>query len=176
MKKTPFIKLSEKLAPLMRKLSDINIELLGRDTQVLKIIRGDTEDNYGVTDDSYSSEIINNAIVKYPLSEVEMFDQSPDDTSDTTSVSLMDILPIEIIVKYGGSNEEVIGLEPEDILVDILRDEYNNKIPIRMEIKRLQGEFFGRDMVKRTYQATLVRGLFEDEVENLINNYIEGFE
>jgi len=68
MAKTSFIKLSEKLAPVIRKLSDINIELLGRDTQVLKITKGATPDMYGETEDSYSSEILNNVIIKYLLS------------------------------------------------------------------------------------------------------------
>ncbi len=178
MRKTPFIKLSEKLAPVVRKLSDINIELLGRDTQVLKITKGSTPNIYGVTDDVYSSQILNNVIIKYPLSEVEMFDQTHDNTSDVDSISLMDILPIEIMVRYtdsGGVDTDVVGLEPGDIIVDILRDEHSNKIPIRMEIKRIQGEFFGRDIVKRLYQATLTRGSYTTEVEALITAYISSF-
>ena len=179
MSKTPFSKLSEKLSPVIRKLSDINIELLGRDTQVLKITKGDTPDMYGVTSDVYSSEILNNVIIKYPLSEVEMFDSTHDNTSDVDSISLMDILPIEVMVRYqdsGGVDTDVVGLEPADIIVDILRDEHDNKIPIRMEIKRIQGEFFGRDMVKRLYQATLTRGSYTSEVESLITDYINNFE
>lgn len=180
MKKTSFIKLSEKLAPVIRKLSDVNINLLGRDTEVLKITKG-TPDVYGVSEDTYSSEIINNIIIKYPLSEVEIFDETENTQSDTTSISLMDILPIEVMVRYEDSSIypdiDVVGIESGDILVDILRDENNNKIPIRMEVKRLNGEFFGRDLVKRLYQCTLIRGTLDStEAENLITEYISNFE
>jgi hypothetical protein len=182
MNRTAFDKISKQISSkVLRPMQDVNVDIIGRECEVLKITQG-VENVYGVTDgDTYSSEIINNVIIQYPLgTDIELFDQTENTQTDVTSINLMDILPIKVQIKFeqvdDRADTSVLGLEYGDILVDVLEDEQGNKIPIKIEIKQQIGGFNGRYIVKRIYEATLIRGTVSSDVEALIADYIAAFE
>lgn len=169
-------KLTGITSPVIRQLSDLNIKtFLGTETNLLRIVRTEP-DVMGEYDEQLESSIINNALVKKPYApRVQMF-QSLDDYNMTTveGIDLWEILPIDVRVPFKGDYEtEEVSLKKGDLLIEILRDENNNKIPFVMQVTRLNGAFHNKHMVGKYYECCLYRGNFPLDVKQKIQEYLD---
>src|SRR5512147_1035959 len=102
-------KLSPVLAPLKRKLFDLNISLYGTKTQVLRILTGKLN-NWGASTETFEQFVIDNAIVKHPWgNNIQIFGTFNQATMsyDTQAIDLWDLLPIEIRIPFEGDTSDV---------------------------------------------------------------------
>jgi hypothetical protein len=166
---SPFHKISEAISSVKRKLNDTNIDIVGTSFFYIRVTKGDS-DVFGYSEDTYESGIINNAIIQYPLNEIEMFDSSENTDAETTYINLNEILPITLITKFEGSG--IVGLEEGDILVDVIQDEHGNNVPIKLEVSRPMGYFEEKFLIGKKYELSLVRGEIDTVVEASITAYV----
>lgn len=166
--------IAESLAPIVRDLQDIHMDLLGSPCELLRITRSISTDIYGQPDTSYSSSIIKNCVIQYPLSNIQLFDTVANQTTEVNSIDLMEILSIKIFVKHSGNGiYEILNIEPEDIIIHVLKGANGEKIPIRLKVNpRAMGSFLDIQLVSKYYEATLQRGVLKDDIELIISNYI----
>jgi len=170
-------KLAKKLVPVMRTLQDLNQKILGKEVSLLRITVI-SEDMMGQTETALDTAITDNCIVQYPTGDIRMHVDTSGYLLDTESFSLWDILPITIFTPYetdkaDGYNESLIAFKTGDIIVDVFLDEQGNKFPIIMEITNIIGSFRTRYLLKRKYEATLVRGTLGAEYQDVINTYVD---
>lgn len=171
-------KISSKIAPIIRKLSDINIKkLLGTETQLLRIVT--SEPNVmGEYDEQLEATIIENVLIKRPYaSRVQMLQSlSEQNTTTVDGIDLWELLPIEVRVVFKGDyNVEPVSLKKNDILVEILQDENNNPVPFIMEVTKVHGAFHNRYIVGKYYECCLYRGQISPEIQEKINEYLSNF-
>lgn len=169
--------ISEKLSPSKRKLFDFNVKILGTKTQLLRITISST-DSWGQTTEQYDSTVINNAIVKHPwASNIQIFGSLNQSINnyETSAIDLWDVLPIVIFIPFSGDTEEKqVAVKKGDLFVECLRDEHGNKIPLILEITKIYGSFFVKNIVGKYLEAALYRGTPAQEVQNIINIYLQG--
>ncbi len=155
----------------IRSINDVKVDILGSSIYYIRVSKGE-EDSFGYYNSTYTSGVIDNVIMNYPINEIEMFDQSQNSQADTDAVYLDEILPITILTKFAGSGVLADGLEEGDILVDVIEDEHDGKVPIKLQVVRQVGGFNVKYLVTRTYELSLVRGLLDDAVETAIAAYV----
>lgn len=169
-------KLSSALAPTLRKLRDININATGMSTSVLRINPGILDKWGQSTTDELDKYVIANVVIKHPFSnKAQLFSQinNTEQQQDTTAIDLMEFLPIEVYFKFQGDyDEEAIELKRGDLLVYMLRDEHNVKIPVILQITRIFGAFSTRYIVSKNAECTLWRGTLQDDARAMIELYI----
>ena len=166
-------KLARVLSPVMRKLQDVNVgEMVGTKVSLMRIIKTPIN-NMGDMEYTLETEIINNTILRYPLSEIELFDNIVNNNTETNTIDLWDILPIEMIVPFEGDDVETIkSIKKDDLFVDVLRDEHGTLIPIVLQVIRPIGAINVKYLVKRKYELSLFRGNLEQDIQDKINEYI----
>lgn len=175
--------ISSKLAPVLRKISDLNVKLMGTETQILRITQ--TEENMlGQTEETLEATIIENVVLQYPNADKRLHtttDNINDFSNDTESFDLWDVIPIKLLVPFHGSlsntaeqnyKEYPIALKEGDIIVHVYFDEHDNKHSIVMVITKIIGSFMTRFLVSKHYQLTLVRGDLSTEMRILIDEYV----
>ena len=165
--------LLDNLAPIKRKLQNIRTTYLGTKTQVLRVTL-ESQDSFGGQVFSYASNVIDNVVISYPFSTTEMFS-----SSDSSSIDILQYLPITMTIPFEVSGEarisgQTIEVQNDDIIVQVLFDHNENKIPIPMRVSRGYFGFSGRNVIKRKYELTLIRGEQDEEIEDLIAEYMSG--
>ena len=168
--------LSEKLAPVIRKLNDLNIKrLLGTKCKILRITKT-VADVMGETQESLASYVINNVIIKHPYaSNVQMFEtyNAIQQQTNVGSVDLWDILPISMKIPLEGDiDDESVAIKRGDIIVEILVDEKGNKIPLIMECTKLFGSLFVKQVINKKYELTLYRGILSSSIREAVNTFV----
>ena len=175
-------KLSNKLAPLFRKLSDLNIGLMGTETQVVRILVGE-KDMMGQSTETLESSLIDNVILDYPAGDMRLHSALDNKTLSTSSISLWDFLPITLKFKFKSDIEDVdeaydenaVELEEGDLIVHMRLGARNEKIPIVMKVEELEGSFLNRDLVSRQYNLTLFRGRLPNNVRDVVQDYVDNY-
>lgn len=169
---------TQKLAPVYRRLLNINIQLHGTKTTVLRIFRTRVN-RFGDFGFTFDTQVIGNTIIRYPFTNLEMFGKRGDANpqglkqSEVHALDLTDLLPIEMTVEFVGEYaDDPINIQRDDIIVDILKDEFGRKIPVVMQVTKLLGSFFGKDIVSKKVELSLVRGQLEEELQTKIDAYI----
>lgn len=176
-KKSPLDSISDSLAPVMRRLSDIQPSLLvGTKTSILRI-KEESRDLLGDKTFSYQSQVINNVIIRYPFSSVELFaSKDTQGNLNTQAIDLLDLLPITMKIPFGamivGQPDAPIEIDENDFIIDVLYDHKRNPIVMKMQVSRIYGGFFGRNQVSRKYDLKLKRGTESSSIENVITAYI----
>jgi len=171
--------LSDTLSPAIRKITDIYKDITGTKAQVLRIKKV-SEDLRGDVVFEYQSEIINNVTINLPFSSVEIFGETSIDSTSpdyrTSALDITELLPVVMEVPFSGQSEEdAVDLDNNDTVVYVPYDSKQNPIPIRMQVKRMYEAFYlRRNVVKRKYELSLIRGTMEQEIEDKINEYISG--
>ena len=168
--------LSEKLSPVLRKLNDFNIKtLLGTECKILRITKT-VADVMGETQESVASYILNNVIIKHPYaSNVQMFEtyDGINQQVNQGSIDIWDLLPIQLKVPLSGNiDEEAIAIKRGDIIVEIIKDENGNKIPLIMECTKLFGSLFVKQVINKQYELTLYRGILSSSIREAINTFV----
>ena len=170
MTKTIHSLIAEAISPAIRKIHDIKVDILGKEVYYLRVTEG-TQDGFGYREKTYLSGIINNVILEYPLSEIEMFDQSQNNSTEMDAISLSDILPITMTTSFEGSGV-IMGVEEGDIIIDYLKDEHGNAMSIKLEVMRQIGAVNDRYLVSRKYELSLLRSPSEDDIDEKIDAYL----
>jgi len=172
-------KLSQRLSPVMRQLSDINIKILGTETQLLRITTSKA-DLRGDTTETLTTQLVDNCIIKHPWSsDIQLFGSLDESTGDfkATALDLWEVLPIQIKFPFEGDRTlQPLDLKKGDLLIEILRDEHDSKIPFVMTVTRLLGGFNNKYIVSKHCEATLFRGKLSTAIQTAINAYIEDIE
>jgi len=174
--RTAFDKINEDLKSAMYKLQDIHRDIVGTKTSLLRITQS-TPDLLGDYTSTYSSHVISNCVIEYPFSDVEILTYKDQESSlQVDAISMWDILPVRIVVKMDtelSSSSESVNFDESDYIVDVLYDAHDNKIPIIMKAPVLKGTFMGKHLIQKTYEATLQRGILEDDVQAVVDNYVD---
>ena len=158
--------LSDSLSPIKRKLSNIRTHFLGTKAEILRITQT-SKNSFGDKTFSYKTDIIDNVIINYPFSSVEMFSNA---TESSTAIDLLQYLPITMQIPFADGNTDLnpisgatVSVAENDIIVQVLYDHNKNKIPIVMRVSRGYFGTSGRNVVKRKYELNLMRGNEERE-------------
>lgn len=169
-------KINAAVAPIARKLNDINIDLLGDEINVLRITKKNL-DIFGDSDSLIETAIISNVIIKHPWgNNIRLFQTRDEITGqlETNTVDLYDLLPLEVYIKFSGDYmTENVSLKIGDIIVEVLQDEYDNKIPLLIEITKVFGQFRSRFITGKRYEGALYRETLTNDIQNTINQYME---
>lgn len=163
------------VAPLVRKMHDVNIDLLGDEIDVFRITKSNL-DIFGEYDEKVETSIISNVIIKHPWGNNVRLFSTPDNTTgnlDANTIDLFDLLPLEVYVKFSGDYmTENVSLKTGDIIVEVLQDEYNNKIPLMIQITKQFGQFRSRFISGKRYEGTLYRSELTNEMKKALNDYM----
>jgi hypothetical protein len=177
-------KLSKLEAKLNRKAVNINTQLNGTEIDLIRIKKyspeawaGQNYDVFGHSQKRPVFDVIGNCLLKYPTNSFDLFNVLDDNYEiRSTSFDINDILPVKLTIRFKGEYlDDPIRLMTGDILIDIKLDENENKIPIILEVKKVEGEFRGKYLIKRKADLSLVRGNLSKELKNYIKEYIANF-
>lgn len=186
--------ISDRQSPVLRRLSDINQNIEGTATQLLRIRRvvsphlkqtnsrqrlsvlGDFNEELTILD----TDLLSNIIVKYPFSNIEYFQnlsqETENDPLQITSIDVNEILPILATFifegKFNSADKDPLQLKKGDIIVDIFYDENQNAIPIPLEIGKVRGTWFGKNIVTKSCELSIRRGKLPKDVQLLVEKYI----
>lgn len=174
-------KLSSALAPIMRKMSDINLRLMGSRALLIRIDRSD-RDSIGDRTRALTpgaTPLVINAGIKYPFKDIEMFDKfnTALNRVDNKAIDIIDILPFEATLQFQvkkGNTVDKEGTEVKrgDMLVDVLYDHHGNALPIAFEVTRPRGSFFIKNQVQHKVELALLRGKQPTAIQAVIDAHI----
>lgn len=166
-------RITSDLAPVIRKLSDVNVSLLGVPTSLLRLT--EVERNMmGDKDFVYQASIIDNVYINFPFGEIDALSNFDTSSQSTESIYVEDLLPIIIQIPfYGSQSNTPVDLDRNDLLCTVIFDSKNNKIPILLKSPKVISSFIGRHEIQRKYQATLSRETLEDPIQEKINEYMD---
>jgi hypothetical protein len=170
-------KISNALSPIYRKLQDHKTGLLlGSSIKVLRISVS-TPDVMGETQETLISSVIDNVIITHPYSSnVQIFEIYNDISKqiDTGAIDIWDVLPIKMQILFDGTfTTEAVSIKRGDLIIEILKDEHQNKIPLIMQVERGFGSFLIKNMVARTYELSLYRGILTGAIQNALDTFLE---
>lgn len=182
-KKSLFDKLTKVTSDLAHVGVNINTRLYGTYINLIKITKyNDDEfipksgiDVFGHSEKRYKFEVISNCILKYPFTDVEIFNYiNKDNVIQTKSIDVNPVLPIKLTLPIGNDyKNEPVAVAVGDIFVDIKYDERKNMIPIMLEVMRSMGKFDGKYLLDRVLELSLVRGNIDKELKQYIYSYIQ---
>ena len=137
--KTVADKISRVQAKVYRKLRDLNIRHLGTKIEALRISQT-VPDDWGQTIEDLKDFVLDSVFIRRPMAgKVQLFGQVDEatDNDTTTAIDLWDFLPVEIFVPMSGDKDaEPVNLIKGDLIVQVLRDQFDTKIPIIYQITR----------------------------------------
>jgi len=170
-------KLTTKLAPVYHKLNDHAVgNLLGTECKVLRITKTPI-DVMGESRESVSASVIDNVIITHPYSgSVQLFETYNDITKqlNTGSIDIWDVLPITMKIKLSGdTNNKAVAVKRDDLIIEILKDQHGNKIPLIMQVTKIFGSFFVKTLVAQKYELTLYRGALATSIRTAIDNFLK---
>lgn len=163
---------------LQRQLVDKVVDIEGIPTNVLKI----TSMGVGMSGDEQQSvdfSILENVILKFPVNEVTLLESlTEEEEIETNAIDLWDLLPVELIVYFSGQySKNVSQIKVGDIIVHVLRDEHNNKIPLLFQVSKPIGRFMAQQYLsKRKFELNKYRGVPEDSIREAIEDYLDSLE
>lgn len=183
-------KISDRLAPVLRKLSDNQSKLYGSKVSLLRISRvvkpyykqvNNIQDMSVLGDykEKYEAHILSSVQIKYPFNSIEFFqskdkpiDASP--SSPIVGIDLQDVLPIEAEIRFEGQyDEDPITIVRGDKLCDVLFDHRLNPMPIILTVEKFLGNFFGRNIISKKCTLSLHRGALDVQVQKIIDEYLD---
>jgi hypothetical protein len=185
-KKSLFDKLTKFNSQISYKGVNVNTLLYGTHINLIKITKfSDDEfiprsgvDVFGHSEKRYKFEVISNCILKYPFTDVEIFNYiNSDNLIQTKSIDVNPVLPIKLTLPIGDDyKNEPVSVVAGDLFVDVKYDERRNMIPIILEVMRSLGKFDGKYLLDRNLELSLLRGNMDKELKNYIFSYIQKME
>lgn len=168
-------KLSNSLSPIYRILQDLKVSLLGTAIKVLRITKT-TPDVMGETQEILTASVLDNVIIQHPYaSKVQLFESYSQITQQisTGSIDIWDVLPIQMQVLFNGTfASEAIEIKRGDLIIEILKDDKGNKLPLIMSVEKIFGAFFVKHQVGRNYELTLYRGILSSTIQTALDEFI----
>ena len=182
-KKSLFDKLTKVTSDIAHVGVNINTLLYGTYINLIKITKyNDDEfipksgvDVFGHSEKRYKFEVISNCILKYPFTDIEIFNYiNKDNVIQTKSIDMNPVLPVKLTLPIGNDyKNEPVSVVSGDLFVDIKYDERRNMIPIILEVMRSMGKFDGKYLLDRTVELSLLRGNIDKELKQNIYTYIQ---
>jgi hypothetical protein len=169
-------KLSSALSPMMRSLQDLKVgTLLGTGIKVLRISVS-TPDVMGETTETLSTSVMDNVIINHPYGgKVQIFETYSNITQqiNTGSIDIWDVLPISMQVLFSGTfSTEAVSIKRGDLIIEILKDDLGNKLPLVMQVEKIFGSFLVKNMVGRNYELSLYRGQLSSSIQSALNTFL----
>ena len=181
-KKSIFDKLTKVSSKIAHVGVNVNTRLYGSYINLVKVSRyNDDEfipksgiDVFGHSEKRYKFEVISNCILKYPFTDIEIFNIiNKDNVIQTKAFDVNPVLPIKLTIPFGKDYKtEPVSVATGDLFIDVKFDEYGNKIPIIMEVMRSMGKFDGKFLTERIVELSLSRGNLDKELRTNITNYV----
>ena len=173
-------KISQRLAPAIRKYQDVTLLFGGTQTQIMRISKstlnalpGGDFDAFGHANDTPTGEVMDDVGILYPQGMLEIFMDINNGQARITSYDLIELLPIQMIMRFNGEQSaKSVDLQAGDLIVDVMRDENGNKIPIVMEVTKTYGQFFVKDIVAKKCDLVMRWAQLETSIQTAIDNYI----
>ena len=169
--------ISKKRASTLRRLQDRNVKFLGTYCQILRIDKGD-EDAMGGYEEEVRTTLIENAIINHPWGgAVQLFSDYDASTMqlNTTALDLYEFLPITLKIPYNGDATEVpVSLNRGDLIVEVIQDEHENKIPLILEVEKLIGNITNKYIAGKHYELSLYRGELPALIKDYVTKFING--
>jgi len=165
-------------SPLKRKLVDKVVKIEGSPVDVLKL----TSTKVGMSGDTqqlYDSCILTDVIMRFPVNEMEIIENLNDEGHNSVNaIDLWDLLPSKMVVYFNGDcKDKVSEIKVDDIIVHVLYDENNNKIPILFQVSRPMGRFMaGKYLIKREWELCKYRGIPEYDIQERVDIYLESLD
>jgi hypothetical protein len=182
-KKSLFDKLTKVTSDIAHVGVNVNTLLYGTYINLIKISRyNDDEfiprsgvDVFGHSEKRYKFEVISNCILKYPFTDIEIFNYiSTDNILQTRAIDVNPVLPIKLTLPIGTDYlKEPVSVIAGDLFVDIKYDERKTKIPIILEVMKSMGKFDGKYLIDRNLELSLLRGNIDKELKMYIETYIQ---
>jgi hypothetical protein len=170
--------LADKLNGAMLEAQDFKNQYSGSESSLLRIRSNPVAGDWtgGQEEWELETQLVSNIHIRFPLAEVEYFNNVADDQySDNASIDLWQILPIEATLGRqadGEFDDEITAVEKDDILVKVVFDQ-GRKIPIKMKVTKAKAHFFGRQVVRKSLEMTLLRETVEDDIQAVIDEYVD---
>lgn len=186
-------KLSDRISPVIRRLSDINSGVEGTATQLLRVRRV-VKPHYKQTNtrfpnqsvlgdfkeqaETYNTETLSNISIKYSTQNIETFVLKDQETLETsiTGIDINDVLPIIATLvfegRYNNYDKDPISLVRGDKIVDCFFDEKQNACPIILEIGKTRGSYYGKNMVSKNIEMSIHRGKIPKDMSDIIEKYL----
>jgi hypothetical protein len=183
--------ISDSISPVLRRLSDIQANVSGSATQLLRIYkvvkpyykqRNNIQQKSVLGDwkERLESKVLANVRIQYPFNKIEIFQSKYENGTNNvlsgtpmTGIDLLDILPIEGELIFEGEYEkDPVFLNKSDKIIDVFFDENQNAVPIVLEITKFLGDFFGKSIVSKKIQLGLYRGALPSDMKPLVDEYI----
>lgn len=175
-KKTAYDDIAEDLVVILRKLQDVNVQIVGTKAQVIRITMTDADIFGDAQETLVTSGLINNAIIAHPLgSNIQLFGEINDSSKqfESSAIDLWDVLPFTMRILFEGNYyEDIQAIKKDDLIVDILYDEHGTKIPIVFQVSKVFGGFMNKFLATKKFELALFRGQTSTEVQDAINSYI----
>jgi hypothetical protein len=167
-------KLSNILAPTLRKLHNLNVGSLGTRCEVLRIAVG-TKDDWGQSEDDLKDFVLTDVIIKHPwASTVQVFSTLNEATQepDASAIDISDLLPLSVYIPFAQDRDEsAVNLMKGDLLVEVLYNEFGCSMPMVLQVTRTFGRFSVGFLCGKYYECCLYRGKLEDNIQNAVNLY-----
>ena len=177
--KTIADKISRVQATVYRKLRDLNITKLGTKCQILRITSS-LADDWGQTVEDLKDMIIDSVFIKRPWAgKIQSFGQLNQATQEVenTAFDIFEYLPTEIFIPFKGDHDSVpVELMKNDIIVQVLRDEHDIKIPIIYQITRGYKQITVFTVCGANYECALYRGTLAPNILAAVNLYVNSIE
>lgn len=186
-------KLSDRISPVIRRLSDINQNVEGTAIQLLRIRRV-VKPHYKQTNtrfpnqsvlgdfkeqaETYNTEILSNISIKYPFTNIETFVLKDQETLETsiTGIDVNDVLPIIATLvfegRYNQYDKDPISLVRGDKVIDCFFDEKQNACPIILEVGKTRGSYYGKNIVSKNIEMSIHRGKIPKDMLDIIEKYL----
>lgn len=186
--------ISDSISPVIRRLSDIQSNVSGTNTQVLRVYRVikpyykqrnniQNQSILGDWQERLESEILYNVRINYPFNQVEYFNFRKVNesnilqgtiTSPIHGIDFLENLPIIAEFMFEGEYEsKPVLLNKGDKIIDIFYDENLNAVPIILEVFKILGDFFGKNIIGKKAQLSLFAGKLPEDMQNIVNEYVK---
>lgn len=178
--------IAARMAPAYRLFRDQRIKLVGQKTNVLRITRYSKRpwgsrhfDIHGYSEGQLVSTMLTNVVIHYPFGKVEIFARRSGTQASTKALDFIDALPLELELPFkdarpGDFAVESASVVEGDRIVDVIFDEYKNKLPIILVVTKMNAGLTGKHMIAKTGLMALWRGPLEQDIQDAVDSYITG--
>jgi hypothetical protein len=181
---------SESLAELERLKANLATDLSGTQANVLRIttiptgeeLPGKSYDVFGYSEktlSSWAAQTIGNVGLVYPRGAMEVFEDRVNQSSTSVGIDI-DFFPITMQIStesvITNFTDDPIILKQGDLIVDYFVDENKNVLPIIMKLERLRRPPWGKQLVTKSYELSIVFGKQPIEIEDKIREWIDGLD
>lgn len=161
------------------------VEVLRITHSVANALPGKTYDAFGYSEkklEQFHAETIPNVGLAFPTGMLEVFQKRMNngETIKAITYDLIELLNIRMSIQNNipnfalgdNPNIDAINIKRNDIIVWIIKDPLNHKIPVVMRVEKQYEGLMGKHMVYPEYELTLEMTNLEGEIQDKINAWV----